>query len=39
MPIKVGDKVRYIGPDLVAYHTGKIYLLQFVLFQTVVLLF
>lgn len=25
MAIKVGDKVRYIGPDLVAYHKGKIY--------------
>ena len=23
--IKVGDKVRYVGPDLVAYETGKIY--------------
>ncbi len=23
--IKVGDKVRYMGPDLVAYETGKIY--------------
>ena len=23
--IKVGDKVRYVGPDLVAYNTGKIY--------------
>ena len=23
--IKVGDKVKYVGPDLVAYETGKIY--------------
>ena len=23
--IKAGDKVRYVGPDLVAYKTGKIY--------------
>lgn len=23
--IKAGDKVRYIGPDYVAYETGKIY--------------
>jgi len=24
--IKIGDKVKYIGPDLVAYETGKYYL-------------
>lgn len=23
--IKVGDKVRYIGPDMVAYEKGKVY--------------
>lgn len=23
--IKVGDKVKYVGPDLVAYETGKTY--------------
>ena len=23
--MKAGDKVRYVGPDLVAYETGKIY--------------
>lgn len=25
MAIKVGDKVKYVGPDLVAYKKGKIY--------------
>lgn len=25
MEIKVGDKVKYIGPDLVAYTKGKTY--------------
>ena len=25
MAIKVGDKVKYIGPDLVAYTKGQIY--------------
>ena len=24
--IKIGDKVKYTGPDLVAYETGKYYL-------------
>ncbi len=24
--LKIGDKVKYIGPDLVAYETGKYYL-------------
>lgn len=23
--IKIGDKVKYIGPDMVAYRTGKVY--------------
>ena len=25
MMIKVGDKVKYIGPDMVAFETGKSY--------------
>lgn len=23
--IKVGDKVKYVGPDMVTYETGKLY--------------
>ena len=26
--IKVGDKVRYVGPDMIAYKKGKVYTVE-----------